>query len=372
MEVRTPNQLLELVLDDVDKAEKALRESIRTPEERARLAAFCSALRSQANAAVSLNPNDSAARGALESLGCAIQNTPKLAVAFARCAALGLTPGGPRPEIWLVPRQTKGEWGIEAWVSHTGIVKLLRAEGEFLKTFPVYAGDTFDLVHGMIVGHRGHHAGMPGERGKIVGFGVWHRLLQGSVVVDMGAHFVPMDVLEKRAAMSKGPVRAKWGDEMDSKTAIQYCWARGWLPLPGGISDALTEEWEGMMQEERTHGEVVPVRRLVDSGPVQDLRADLARFNESRPEPVEVRPETQPSAAQSAQKSEFEALSRELFGEVAAKSRSADGRLVRVRLSDGRSTEAEVGPDGIHAATLAALRALRPTLAPEWGREGEE
>ena len=35
-----------------------------------------------------------------------------------------------------------------------------------------------------------------------------------------------------------------------------------------------------------------------------------------------MRPETQPSAAQSAQKSEFEALSRELFGEVAAKSRN--------------------------------------------------
>ena len=174
-----------------------------------------------------------------------------VAQAVALSAMTGLMPGGPLPDVYLLPRGKSLQWQV----SHRGFAKLAARNGVRLRTKAVFETDEFRVVEGTEPVLT-HVPDLDAEQS-------WQSLIAVYVV----AHYkdgskdlvvIRKADIEKRRANSDAYKRNKnqspWGQwpiEMALKTGLRYAFARGIVSMDDtttsayehdGMQDASTEE----------------------------------------------------------------------------------------------------------------------------------
>lgn len=164
-----------------------------------------------------------------------------VAAAVALSAIYRLMPGGPTPEVYLIPRGGRVEWNV----SYHGLLKLVNRAGTRISAHLVFEGDTFVYQEGTepLIQHRP----APLEYDDYVE-DIEH--LRGGYVVarypDGSTRFIVIRkarILASRAESDswkrgkKGPW-AKWPLEMALKTLIRTAIRRGIAPLSGDAAAA--------------------------------------------------------------------------------------------------------------------------------------
>lgn len=159
---------------------------------------------------------------------------------IANSASTQLYPGGPSPDVYLVPRK-----GVLGWsLTHVGMAKLAARQGYALIVVPVHNDDKIKLEFGEAVLHEQDPRRSPQVFDDLCGVVVVLRRIEDSRVV--GRPFVGVDVLNaRRKARGAGPVWNEWPIEMAMGKAVKYAYARGMLPLTG-------EDWQAAMMADDT------------------------------------------------------------------------------------------------------------------------
>lgn len=219
---------------------------------------------------------------------------------IANSAITQLFPGGPSPDVYLVPRQKVLAWSL----THVGMAKLAARQGYALIVVPVHNDDILKLEFGEATVHEQDPRRSPKSFDDLCGVIVVLRRIEDGRVV--GRPFVGVDVIEaRRRAKGAGPVWNQWPIEMAMKTAIRYAYARGMLPLTG-------EDWQSAMiadESEIIDAESTPVenpakksvRAMISDAevvPPPDLAAETERLSERVA--VEARAETTDDRGRSA------------------------------------------------------------------------
>jgi recombinational DNA repair protein RecT len=164
---------------------------------------------------------------------------------IAASAETGLMPGGALPDVYLVPRQGGLDWTPTA----RGLMKLAREAGYEVRAVLVGYEDTFDLLDGEVANLLQNPDTSPGTLEELRGIVVYVRRAETNE--RMAALWVPVSIVKRRAsAQGSGPVWKQWPMEMALKSAIRYCFARGYIPIQGAKLDrALTLDAEATVIE---------------------------------------------------------------------------------------------------------------------------
>jgi|TARA_R100000084_G_scaffold35354_2_gene14098 phage RecT family recombinase len=161
-----------------------------------------------------------------------------VAQAVALSAMTGLMPGGPLPDVYLLPRGKSLQWQV----SHRGFSKLAAKNGVRLRTKAVFDTDEFHVIEGTEPNLR-HVPDLNAEQS-------WTTLKAVYVVAfyqDGTKDFVVIRKadIEKRRANSDAYKRNKnqspWGQwpiEMALKTGLRYAFARGIVPMNDDMQNA--------------------------------------------------------------------------------------------------------------------------------------
>jgi phage RecT family recombinase len=174
-----------------------------------------------------------------------------VAQAVALSAMTGLMPGGPLPDVYLLPRGKNLQWQV----SHRGFAKLAARNGVRLRTKAVFETDEFRVVEGTEPVLT-HVPDLDAEQS-------WDTLNAVYVVAHYqngSKDFVVIrkaDIEKRRAnsdAWKRDKTRSPWGQwpiEMALKTGLRYAFARGIVPMDeytnnayeqDGIQDAPSQE----------------------------------------------------------------------------------------------------------------------------------
>lgn len=147
---------------------------------------------------------------------------------IAMSAITQLYPGGPSPDVYLVPRN-----GVLSWsLTHVGMAKLAARQGLALLPVPVHREDHLVVGYGEAVEHRQDRRRSPSSLADLDGVIVVLRRVSDGVI--LARPYIAGDVIQaRRSASSYGKVWQAWPVEMAMKTAIKYCYARGMLPITG-------------------------------------------------------------------------------------------------------------------------------------------
>ena len=161
-----------------------------------------------------------------------------MAQAVALSAMTGLMPGGPLPDVYLLPRGRNLQWQV----SHRGFAKLAARNGVRLRTKAVFKDDVFNVIEG--TEHSLEH--VPDLTAKQS----WDALVAVYVVAhypDGGKDFIVIrkaDIEKRRAnsdAYQRNKTKSPWGQwpiEMALKTGLRYAFARGIVPMDENTSNA--------------------------------------------------------------------------------------------------------------------------------------
>ena len=161
-----------------------------------------------------------------------------VAQAVALSAMTGLMPGGPLPDVYLLPRGRNLQWQV----SHRGFAKLAARNGVRLRTKAVFKDDVFNVIEG--TEHSLEH--VPDLTAKQS----WDALVAVYVVAhypDGGKDFIVIrkaDIEKRRAnsdAYQRNKTKSPWGQwpiEMALKTGLRYAFARGIVPMDENTSSA--------------------------------------------------------------------------------------------------------------------------------------
>jgi len=161
-----------------------------------------------------------------------------VAQAVALSAMTGLMPGGPLPDVYLLPRGKTLQWQV----SHRGFSKLAARNGVRLRTKAVFESDKFHVIEGTEPSLE-HVPDLSAQQS-------WDTLTAVYVVAhykDGTKDFVVIRKadIEKRRANSDAYKRNKnqspWGQwpiEMALKTGLRYAFARGIVAMDDTTSSA--------------------------------------------------------------------------------------------------------------------------------------
>jgi recombinational DNA repair protein RecT len=210
-----------------------------------------------------------------------------------------LYPGGPSPDVYLVPRMKVLQWSL----THVGMAKLAARQGYALIVVPVHVDDKVKVEFGEAVAHEQDPRRTPRSLDELAGvIVVLRRIADGAVI---SRPFISQAIIQTRAkAKGAGPVWNQWPVEMALKTAIRYSYARGMLPLTG-------EDWQAAMMGDEP--EVIDVeadaatatkpakqstRALLtdDYAPIPDFAAESSRLAERETVAADPEPEAKPKA----------------------------------------------------------------------------
>lgn len=161
-----------------------------------------------------------------------------VAQAVALSAMTGLMPGGPLPDVYLLPRGKTLQWQV----SHRGFAKLAARGGVRLRTKAVFESDTFHVIEGTEPKLE-HVPDLNAQQS-------WESLTAVYVVAhykDGSKDFVVIrkaDIEKRRAnsdAWKRNKNQSPWGQwpiEMALKTGLRYAFARGIVPMDDTTSNA--------------------------------------------------------------------------------------------------------------------------------------
>jgi recombinational DNA repair protein RecT len=161
---------------------------------------------------------------------------------IANCIALSaqtkLYPGGPNPDVYLVPQSGELQWRI----THRGVAKTLARAG--LHVMPVAVGihDEIEVSMGEVISHKQDPATAVESLDGLLGVAIVIRRMGDSQV--LARPWVPIATIQKRRAKSRMSNAGPWKDwpvEMAIKTAILYLAARGAIPAESQTLDVVTQ-----------------------------------------------------------------------------------------------------------------------------------
>lgn len=194
-----------------------------------------------------------------------------VAAAVAASVDTELYPGGPMPDVYLVPQSGSLDWRI----THRGLATLCRREGYDVRPVPVHEDDHLVIEFGEVTEHRADPRQSPGGMADLFGVIV---VVTHAETGQTTRLWTPLAVIEARRRTSRMSDRGPWRDwpvEMACKTAILYHASRGSLPVSGQMRRAMEAEVIEVVREE-------PRRRALPPPVVEDDAATVEA------EPVEV------------------------------------------------------------------------------------
>ena len=257
---------------DVEKSAASMLVSM-VGEERAREAAGRVALAFDVARRAAKDP------AALESCSPA-----SVGACIAASALTQLYPGGPSPEVYLVPRQGALQWSL----THVGMGRLAARQGYHLSAVPVHIADRLVVRLGQVVEHEQDPRQSPASLADLQGVAVVLRRISDGVTLSTA--WVPLGVIEaRRKAKGAGPVWNQWPVEMALKTAIRYVYARGGLPLTG-------DDWRAAVAADAEPEVVDVVSAPTNARRALGLSAPVVEV-EPEPEPATEEPTPEDTAA---------------------------------------------------------------------------
>lgn len=167
-----------------------------------------------------------------------------IARAIALSALTGLQPGGPLPDVYLLPQRANGRLTCDWRISWRGYATLCARAGYRLRAVEVHEGDTFEYAEGLFPDLKHLPAG---------GRNTWDTLQAVYVVAHRVGHqhevpafmVVPRSTIEARRNASpsrnSGPWQS-WPLEMARKAAIRYAIQRGLVPLDDVAAHAYEQD----------------------------------------------------------------------------------------------------------------------------------
>jgi len=168
-----------------------------------------------------------------------------IAVAIATSAATGLYPGGPNPQVYLVPMRPNSNAPMELnwWITHRGLARLAFEAGFGVRAVPVCKDDKIVISFGEVAEHTAANEDFwPSSLTDLRGIVVVVRALKEDMIVCRS--WVPLALIQKRKSKSKMSGSGPWVDwpiEMAQKTAIKYVFARGEVPCEFTTIDIAVE-----------------------------------------------------------------------------------------------------------------------------------
>lgn len=213
-----------------------------------------------------------------------------VASCVAMSALTNLMPGGPNPDVYLVPRRTKGVQQLNWMITHRGLAKLAVRAGYQVRARAVYRGEEFTFEEGDTLVVR-HVPDLDGAHSYDDLRGVLVQVYRLSDNVRIAADFVNKATIERRKAQSdsaksgSGPW-ASWPVEMALKTAIKYLFARGGVPMDDTATrEALAADERDAIDTTATPVVEAPAKQLgydaldaaLTSQPVETVEAGEAK-----------------------------------------------------------------------------------------------
>lgn len=193
--------------------------------------------------------------GKLYSCAGTPQGKASIARAVYTCHILDLYPGGPLPDMWLIPRGGQ----VHAEPSFRGLRRLLERQGCVVQCRLVFAGETFALRNDGAGEVLTHHRDPWCTQ-------TWDTMMGGYVTVTLPSGRTyhetldKMGIEERRSKAMSQNVWNSWPLEMAQKTVILYALRRG---LPG--ADITPEIVEVLQQEAATTVLTAPPPRQITS-----------------------------------------------------------------------------------------------------------
>lgn len=148
-------------------------------------------------------------------------------------AISGLFPGGPNPDVWLIPRKNRhlgGALEVNWQMAHRGYIRLARRAGWDIEPVLVFEDDDFDLEEGMEPKIR-HKPNLDGEQ-------TWDTLRGGYIrVYPVGnrsatkiAWLSKRRIIERRGKAQDQSVWNEWPLEQSLKTLCNFAGQREMFP----------------------------------------------------------------------------------------------------------------------------------------------
>lgn len=160
--------------------------------------------------------------------------TPEsVARAIVMSALSGLFPGGPRPDVWLIPRRNKerdNQLEVNWQMSFRGYIRLARRAGWELEPVLVYSGEEFKIEEGdtpRVTHVRNLDLPKTWEAIRYVYVRVYP---QGKRSEARIAYLTKEEVLKRRRKAQSDKIWAEWPLEMTYKTIVSYAGNRELFP----------------------------------------------------------------------------------------------------------------------------------------------
>ena len=177
-------------------------------------------------------------------------------------AQLGLEPGGPMGQAYLIPRRNKGKMECTVIIGYKGLAALCRRSGEikWMDANVVYDGDVFEWELGLNRRLRHEPKAAPEDRTPD---NVTHAY---AIVVtkDGGEYFIVLDKgdIEARHDRSgtKGKSFSPWRSDyaaMARKSALRALLNGGLVPMSAELATAVGYEVDDEVRRGETEGEIV-------------------------------------------------------------------------------------------------------------------
>ena len=178
-------------------------------------------------------------RGSPDLFKCSDQS---IAYAIALSAMSGLYPGGPRPDVWLIPRYSNAAKCLECnWqISSRGYQRMAATAHYRTRAYVVHDHDKFEIAQGSApaILHEPH-------MGKA---GTWDTIMCAYITVvdtDGRMEFAVLrkDQIEKRRAKAQHDgIWTEWPEEQTLKTMHAYAGAREMWPTDGAARHAMAAD----------------------------------------------------------------------------------------------------------------------------------
>lgn len=184
-------------------------------------------------------------RGASPDLYRCSRNSIGYAIALS--AMTGLYPGGPMPDVWLIPRRNRGVLEANWQISARGYVRLARRTGHELDVALVFQGERFAIS-------RGTNPGIVHEP-DVDRAMTWDDLRLGYAITTtpdgrrLFAHLRKDQIEKRRARAETQKIWQPWWEEMSLKTVAAYAGRRELFPCDSPTRYAIAADVTGQPGE---------------------------------------------------------------------------------------------------------------------------